>query len=138
MWKSVGHRGCKLASRFYHSHCSLAIIKLIAEFLLTMLIHTDTQSYITNFFFFFGGGTGSSCNVRASVVVLCRLSCSIWDFPDQGPNPGHLPWEQRVLPTGWQGSPSYMINLICTIYLNGTGTVNNEYIITTVANLRNF
>ena len=32
---------------------------------LTMLI--QTQSYVTNFFF--GGGTGSSCSLRASLVV---------------------------------------------------------------------
>ena len=89
MWKSVGHRGCKLASRFYHSHCSLAIIKLIAEFLLTMLIHTDTQSYITNFFFFFWWRhwVFLQCEGFRSCAVQAQLQYMRLPWPGTEPSP---------------------------------------------------
>ena len=48
--------------------------------------------------------SGLSCN-QGFLVVACGIQ-----FPNQGSNPGPLPWEHRVLAIGSPGKPSLIFN----------------------------
>ena len=86
-------------------HTSLFCPLKILHFLqIEGLLQPQVIRWLLAFFFSFGC---PESYLRHSGSLILVATCGI-QFPDQGPNPGHLYWEQGVLVTGPQGMSQHV------------------------------